>query len=93
MTQVKPHPPTTATPTPVPEDSPWLAGCIQREALHVPAETSGLGHWPGGLGLLAPDGKAAHVPGPGGKVRGMLAWCGARVDDSPWRRQGTRASR
>lgn len=49
-------------PIPKPEDSPGLGRWVQGEAPHVLAESSGLGHWPWGLGLPAPNGKAPHVP-------------------------------
>lgn len=73
MTQVRgliataPRP--MVTPIPEPEDSPGLARWVQGEVSHVSAESSGLGHWPRGLGLLAPDGEAPHVPRGGGKER------------------------
>lgn len=63
-------------PHPRARDSPGLARWVQGEALHIPAESSGLGHWPRGLCLLAPDGKATHVPRGGGKTkRGSGARC------------------
>lgn len=70
--------PSMAAPIPEPEDSPGLPGRVQGEAPHVLAESSGLGHRPRDLGLLAPDGEATHVPRGGGQRGGALAQCAAR---------------
>lgn len=59
--------PTPLGPRPLaaPQDSPGLAGRVQRQALQVPAETPGLGHRLGHLDFPAPNSKAAHIPAAG----------------------------